>query len=252
MPVQPELPAILTKKDWDKNKGTIATMAGKTGIGEAMTEVKAAYDAITWTKFDAMLALPGVKLVEKVTEGLDAAKSEYKKVEALRKKVSALGTLARTTEAKFKKSKTIPASSGKYVGSVAARADSWTVELKDNSVFFMASWKTFKDLTETLETRKEMGLKSIKGYLVTIAGYAKDVLKDPTVANYNGAGTKGFHQGVRGLSAALATQTDPELKKFYGSWKPYAQDTFRPKADGEVKAKVGEVIRTLKDLQALV
>ena len=47
----PAYPKNLLKSEWDKNKGIIAKIRhGETGIGDALDKVKAAYDAVGWTK----------------------------------------------------------------------------------------------------------------------------------------------------------------------------------------------------------
>jgi hypothetical protein len=49
---KPDYPAVLTKTNWDKNKGVIAKMAGATGVGEALSKLEAAYKAVDWKKFE--------------------------------------------------------------------------------------------------------------------------------------------------------------------------------------------------------
>ena len=44
----PVYPAILTKSDWDKNKGTIGKAANELGIGRAVADAEAAFKAIDW------------------------------------------------------------------------------------------------------------------------------------------------------------------------------------------------------------
>jgi len=47
----PAYPAVLTKANWDKNKGVVAKMAGATGVGDALAKLEAAYKAVDWKKF---------------------------------------------------------------------------------------------------------------------------------------------------------------------------------------------------------
>ena len=49
---KPDYPAVLTKTNWDKNKGVIAKMAGATGVGDALSKLEAAYKAVDWKKFE--------------------------------------------------------------------------------------------------------------------------------------------------------------------------------------------------------
>ncbi|MGZ5277474.1 MAG: hypothetical protein ACXWCU_16345 [Caldimonas sp.] len=49
---RPAYPAILTKANWDKNKGVAAKMAGATGVGEALAKLETAYKTVDWKKFE--------------------------------------------------------------------------------------------------------------------------------------------------------------------------------------------------------
>ncbi|MCE9657917.1 MAG: hypothetical protein K8R60_05115 [Burkholderiales bacterium] len=49
---RPDYPSVLTKTNWDKNKGLAAKMAGATGVGEALSKLESAYKAVDWKKFE--------------------------------------------------------------------------------------------------------------------------------------------------------------------------------------------------------
>jgi hypothetical protein len=49
---RPDYPAVLTKTNWDKNKGVVAKMAGATGVGDALSKLEAAYKGVDWKKFE--------------------------------------------------------------------------------------------------------------------------------------------------------------------------------------------------------
>ncbi len=49
---RPAYPAVLTKSNWDKNKGIVAKMAGATGVGEALAKLESAFNAVDWKKFE--------------------------------------------------------------------------------------------------------------------------------------------------------------------------------------------------------
>ena len=63
---------------------------------------------------------------------------------------------------------------------------------------------------------------------------------------------KGFHQAIRGVSAALATQTDFKLVDFHAKWKPFAPDKSRPADDGQVKRQVVVVHKELPNFGPLL
>src|SRR5262245_18978701 len=54
-----KIPVILTEADWKKNKGLLAKGVGETGVGAAMGQLKTAYEAVDWDKFDVKKALKG-------------------------------------------------------------------------------------------------------------------------------------------------------------------------------------------------
>jgi hypothetical protein len=146
MAAPPPIPPILTKANWDKNKGVFAKIAGKTGIGEAMTAVDTAYKNVDWSKFNAKAQLSRVMRESEINNAVKVATKENSTtVEALRQKVTALKDLANTTKAAFEKKKTIPSSSTKHVASVAAAAQDFLMALKSNSSYFDAFMKTFED-----------------------------------------------------------------------------------------------------------
>jgi hypothetical protein len=75
----------------------------------------------------------------------------------------------------------------------------------------------------------------------------------PTVDNYVGAATKGFHQNVRGLNAALDRSMEPAWIEWKNThWKPLAQDGFKPTQDSQVVGKVDQVLGVLTQLEHLV
>lgn len=46
--VRPQYPAILTKADWDRNKGRMARFVGRTGVGETLEKCARLYGAVDW------------------------------------------------------------------------------------------------------------------------------------------------------------------------------------------------------------
>ncbi len=127
----PQLPAILTESDWDRNKGVIAKLAGETGIGAALKNVKRAFDAVDWKKFDPALACAGAAAPSDVDRALNELASEYRgKVEPLRNELSKVHDLGNQIATKFKSNKLIPASSTEYVTKLASAAMMLMAQLK--------------------------------------------------------------------------------------------------------------------------
>ena len=253
MPQPVILPPILTKANWDSEKGIIAKMKGETGIGEAMKQVKSAYDAVAWEKLDAKMACQNTKDLTVVAKAWAAAEGEWPKINKLREKVKELTDLAEATEKKYKKSSTIPASSTQHVGRIATAADHFWMTLKQNSPYYQEALKGFDDMRDNVVKLQALAAAKLKGYVTSITKDASQVLSTGTVEAYIGNATTGFHQGIRGLGASLKVQPNPDLQQFNTQeWNKYTLDGFKPKADGEVKAKVAQVLTSLKRLNGML
>jgi hypothetical protein len=72
---RPDYPSVLTKANWDKNKGVIAKMAGATGVGDALAKLEAAYKVVDWKKFEIAankpnpFSLPKLEAMKKAAIG---------------------------------------------------------------------------------------------------------------------------------------------------------------------------------------
>jgi hypothetical protein len=140
---KPDIPEILTRRDWDKKKGVIAKMAGPTGIGAQCDKVAAAYKAVKWEKFD----LPGRRATvlknwrddtftrENWNKLLNEAGAEVQgNLAKLSQELYKLRDLCLKAAADFKKSRTIPSSSAQHVEKMAKAADMLGVRLNKNSM----------------------------------------------------------------------------------------------------------------------
>lgn len=76
---KPDYPDILLAKTWDSKKSMTAKVkVKKTGITEALTEAKKAYDGVDWPKLEAFNSRPNYKdfHVQAYAQALNDAKSE--------------------------------------------------------------------------------------------------------------------------------------------------------------------------------
>jgi hypothetical protein len=132
---KPDYPAVLTKANWDKNKGLLAKMAGFTGMGDSLTKLKAAYDKVKWDNFEIVLHKPNPFTLAKLETAQKAAVAEMNgNAAALRTQAYATRDLAKKTEAQFKAAKTIPASSVALCTQIATAADHLGVGVNANSL----------------------------------------------------------------------------------------------------------------------
>lgn len=132
---RPELPALLTKAHWDKKKGTIAKMAGSTGMGAALAKVEKAYKGVNWDTLEMTLNKPKpfhLKAWDKMQA--DAVKEMKGGLAKLRAECFAARDVAKQTEAEFKKKKTIPKSSVQLCADIAQAADFMGVGANANSM----------------------------------------------------------------------------------------------------------------------
>ena len=254
-------PVILTETDWNNNKGVIAKMAGETGIGAALKAVKDEWDKVDWNKVDPLIARNHVTekfTLATVDKMMVVAKGEYPKLENVQRKLTALSKLALAASVKFKASKVIAKSSADHVTRIWATSESINKTLVTN---VDAAWREFRKVQSDKDLlRLQTALKSIDGYFVSLKKFAIEIQNTPTVAQYRGGATSGFHQNVRGLNAALANATNPVwIKWAEDNWNDFALDSYVPKEESDkgkeaiaVKAKVAEVLAALKKCEAIV
>jgi hypothetical protein len=248
------IPKVLTAKDWASKKGLFAKMTVDTGIGAALTKMEADYAKIPWDILNPDQALTHSQELQttKVLEALmKKAEANVSKVEAFRHAdVVALIKLLEKTETAFKKNRLIPAASAKHVTTMANAAKTWSSELENVHL----AWRTKHGELAAKEDRiRDIALSVLKPYFSRIRDDAKQLKADPRVANYDLRGTVGFHQGVRGLSAALARSNVPALLAWKDQkWNPMAQDAFKPTKDSEVVPKVNQVLGLLAELERMI
>jgi hypothetical protein len=253
MPVR-VLPKILTVQDWNAKKGTIAKMAGETGIGAALAKLKTEWDKVPWNILDPDAAMSaagkGRQSVALLDQCMKAAQSNIGKLEPVRKQLSVIEKLAQKIEADWQKNKLIPASSRKHVGTMKVDAEKFSIALKsvDND------WLNRRKQLVADEARmKGIARSALNNQIASIKKFAVDVRKTPTVVAYMGQGTTGFNQSVRGLNASLARMQDPAIVDWKDkNWNALAAQDFWPKQDAEVDRKVATVLQKLKELEGLL
>lgn len=243
MPVkQPKYPDILTDKSWQKKKGAISKIAGKTGVGKALDECKAAYDQVDWKSLDvAMVAPQGKACTSKVVEELwKAAVAEYNKSidGSLNVKLKKARDLADKTSKDFSKKKLVPKKSAEHAAAVAKEADRFSVELNKNTLLqkMAAEYQRFLKSVQNNEKMIADNAKRLKLYCVQVA---KGLGSISTAAEFNG---KFWNESIRGVGTTL-----PPLSAQLGiiaehkKWRVFASEDWKPKSDEEVAAKIKEM-----------
>lgn len=186
---QPDYPRILTAADWKNQKGVIAKLHGKTGIGEQMQKCERAYQSVNWDKLkfsENQARLWNQFTMNRWNQVLKEAQSEVSgNLRKLVDSLYALRDVAKKTVAQFKKSKTIGASTRKHVEQIQDTADKLGVQLNANSVMgpLKNDWQTELDRIQDLADKLPKTLQTVLKTKVPTA--IKTVEKDPTPENFN-------------------------------------------------------------------
>jgi hypothetical protein len=224
----PEYPDILTNANWQKNKGTIAKIAGgETGIGDLLKAAKAAFDEIEWQLFRITEAAEGSGK-NRTMESIEAA---YQKALKQGGKLKTLDTAVRDVERKAEQvakewaaNKKIPSASAKHVKSLAEAAKTFNYAT------------TLGTISSELDKEKQEAVDSLNTLL---AEYRKlnDRLRK-YVDNFPGEAEKAtlasypslWKEHIRGVGTVLPTliKDHPELKGEWEIWKQFSNSLNTP------------------------
>lgn len=240
-------PSNLTPAFWDKNKGTVAKMAGETGIGAALAKLQATHARIDWN----LLTAYGYGKLHDLGEIADAekkAKAYYQsKVVPYAAQAGEVMALALATAKKFQANKLIPKSSTATVAAIAKAADVVKVACKSLDVEF----KTFAEYREKLVAQIEGQKKLIRPNIDKLEKGLAACIKNPTKDSWNDHCT----QQCRSINNGV--QVNPEWKAVYGkTWVKYDGVTFFGKLKDEAKLdekakkkQAADIVAMCKEIQ---
>ena len=244
----PKYPKILTNKHWQKKKGKLAKMSGKTGIGAQMKALKAKYKSVDWQAMDALNALQGKERTKENLEKFKKSSKAYyqKKVLPVRQEALALSRLADKVAAKWKKTKKVPKKSRKHVEKVGQAALDFATAMK--SVPDTLILPNIKRSEEMIEKKLEFARKNIGSMISTAKSKIKVVKKKPNKEVYK----KELHQRVRALCASVGVL--PELAEHSKSCARVSSDGFvvgvQKMDDKLMKQKLKELKGVLKKIES--
>lgn len=135
--LRPAYPQILKKTDWDSKKGTIAKIAGRTGVGEAMAVCERAYTDVKWEELELSKIPFNLRNFTKAGWDRELEQAKAQATGNLRKLVESLYKLRDVASAaaeKFARNMLIPSSSTEHVKLIAKTADQLGVSLNTNSI----------------------------------------------------------------------------------------------------------------------
>lgn len=228
---RPALPVELTKKNWDKKKGKIAKMAGKTGMGDAFSKVEKAYKSVDWDKLEMIQNKPrpfDLKQWNKMR--VDAAGEMKGNLAKLRAQCYALRDMAKKTEAKFSKNKAIPKSSAALCTDIAKKADFMGVGCNANSMGTRIE-KMYKYGRSAYDFTAKGIAKTAPSKVTACLASLKELEKDPTrenwLANHMMTRTRDVTQYLGNVSKLIKAGYDLPLNagqcdKLFTVLKPYA------------------------------
>ncbi len=172
-----EFPTELTKKQWDKAKGTIAKKH-KTGLGESLTILEKTHKGVKWTNYTADGNIVG--LDRDLKEWPSEFSKAFKPIIAVAAKVK---DLAEKAEGVYKKDKLVPSSTVKAVQSLIKAVSKYRRDLEDfEGLYANAIVKRRKELVDVMRktlapTTKKMIAKCV-GLLKDIKAYAGNPTKE--------------------------------------------------------------------------
>lgn len=243
-----DYPAELLAANWDRNKGTIAKMAGETGIGAALKKLKDLHTGIDWTKLTAG-GYGKLHNEAEVDEAEKKAKAYYAaKVMTYAAAARGVRALAGDVAKKFAANKLIPKQSTAYVTSIAQAADIVAVACRSLDEEF----KTFEAYRDKLRQQIEGQKKLIRPNIDKLKTGLAACIKDPTKAGWN------THVKQQCRSINNGVQVNPEWKQRFGAvWVKYDGETFFGKLKDEAKLEdkakkkqAEEVVAMCKEIQA--
>jgi len=105
MPANPQWPAILTNASWQKEKGKVSKLAGKTGVGEAMNAAQADFLKIDWNTIAAEDITPKDRTCPSSWSERRPRRLRQRPVETVRQKIKVIRDKAHATAESWKKNK---------------------------------------------------------------------------------------------------------------------------------------------------
>lgn len=268
MPITPpNFPAVLTRANWDKNKGILAKMAGFTGMGEALATLDTQYKKVDWTSYDMekvfsgkddKLTLPSLKsAIEKAVA--DVKSGECGKLRLLAFKVR---DLADKTQKDFRNNKLIPKSSGDLCGSISKAADQLGVaansSLMDSEIIASGKllMKKFELTVDNIEKNYGTHLAKLGAALLELnKNLSFDAWKDAKImdlarnlnqqiGNVENIAKRGYDVG---MNPSACTALFKKIRPYASASVPFA------KTDSETVQKhhLAELVKLLKEAKTL-
>ena len=240
----PPIPMELRIDSWKRQKDIITgVFKGETGIGQALRNMKLAYDAVQWQYFDPHTGgpLPKPRTIDELDARQATLRDKKGQIVNLKGKIGTVRGLCQQFGDKWERSSVVPKATRIYVQLTMTKAcDDFADDLDDIGT---AGYDIVRAEIKRVE---KMANDMLKGWVKDLGAAIPKVKANATVENYDEL----MHQNVRGMGTALARI--PKYKALYvESWQDMADDSFMAHVtDGkQVKAKVALVEAALTKLK---
>jgi hypothetical protein len=249
MPTKDDFPAILTKKDWNKNIGKFAKITEGNGVGDALDLLEQSYKHVNWKIFNPYLALPTDREAQ-TKEGLvmviKNAQAEIK--------INLRGGLTpniknvrnEVTKAKkhFEKSKLVPKKAGEHAANVLDALTKLEADTDENKLVEDLKKGVAQKQKDFAEWDKmQAGMKDkFKAYVLAVGKDMKTVkTKDQFMFCWK--------ENIRGVGTMLPNFAKQlGLEEQHKQWKTFASQGFLPTKDEEIPGKFNQMRPVLREI----
>jgi len=260
---KPDYPGELTRKNWDKNKGLLAKMAGFTGMGDALAKLEALYKKIDWTPFDLEVQFPrGDKnfTLSKLEVAVTEAVKEVKNGDCakLRTEAFSVRDLGEKTEKDYKANKLIPKSTTALCASIGKAADMLGVAVNANSMVNRIQ-ESAKQVRAPYDVTAAAIQKNYHAHLSALERAFTPIVKEPTyqmwddghimtlarnlnqqIGNVENLVQKGYDIG---MDAAACGKFFKDMNLYARQGVPFKMDAPEPERKEHVKEMLKLLIR---------
>ncbi len=229
-------PSSLTPAYWEKHKGAVAKMAGKTGVTEALKALAKKYEDVKWHVVDPTTGISRAKTAEELNKFKKSAEEEYYSAgDAFYKELQKAKKVLDDTHDKFGKNKLIPKKSTDLVGEMVNEAKALDLSYKKLSVDFKQFDLALSKLGGSKSSEGELPLEEYFGndWFTLLAKFkwhkhanvvafcsnkvmtlsAADGQPNATLAGFQSAALAELKSFVTNLGVLTAARTKPFEKK---------------------------------------
>jgi hypothetical protein len=250
MPANPQWPAILTNASWQKEKGKVSKLAGKTGVGEAMNAAQADFLKINWNTIAAEDIAPKDRDMPIILERKKAAIAYINgPVDAARQKIKVIRDKAHATAENWKKNPLIPKSAREAAEKIEKAADLLFLSLKSNSQVIGEFLASFDKMYDVKKGQMEKGINEMDGTIPLLETALKECAKNATIDTWS-KGDKCPHQRCRSMCNFI--RNVPQWKaKYWSTWQKFGDEYHKdvpigdPKEKEKILAKISTVGKAL-------